>query len=158
MTSVNSDETMHILQEIQPDVVIVTGTRIISGRIIDCIPAKFVNIHVGITPLYRGVHGAYWALVENSKKACGVTVHLIDTVIDTGKILGQGTIEPTKKDNFATYELYQIDVGIPLLKKSIKCLLENKIEVKPPPEGISKLWTHPTLWEYIWFRLMRGIK
>ena len=58
--SANSDETMAILTEINPDVVVINGTRIISDRIINCIPAKFINMHAGITPLYRGVHGAYW--------------------------------------------------------------------------------------------------
>jgi methionyl-tRNA formyltransferase len=40
------------------------------------INSKFVNIHVGITPKYRGVHGTYWALVNNDVENSGVTVHL----------------------------------------------------------------------------------
>lgn len=156
--SVNSDETMRILKESNPDVVLIEGTRIISGRIIDCIPVKFINMHVGITPLYRGVHGAYWALVENNRKVCGVTVHLIDAGIDTGGIVGQAIIAPEKEDNFTTYEMHQLNAGMPLLRKALRDACEDAIVIKPPPEGPSKLWSHPTLWEYIWFRFRLGVK
>lgn len=155
--SVNSDKTKVILKEVNPAIVIVNGTRIIAKGILDCIPAEFLNIHTGITPLYRGVHGAYWALVENDKKACGVTVHSVDSGIDTGNILEQERIDPTKEDNFITYPLLQLATGILLLKKAIKDVLENRIEIKPYPEGASRLWSHPTLWGYIWHRVRCGV-
>ena len=84
VSSVNCYETKKILEECQPDVVVVNGTRIIKKEIIETIDAPFVNTHAGITPKYRGVHGGYWALTENDIEHCGVTVHLVDTDIDTG--------------------------------------------------------------------------
>lgn len=148
--SVNSDDTIDILKELAPGIVVINGTRIISKKVLNSIPAKFVNMHAGITPLYRGVHGAYWALVEKNKKACGVTVHFVDPGIDTGKILGQGIIDITKEDNFSTYPLIQLGIGMPLLKKAIEDIFEERVEIKPCPEGRSKLWSHPTLWGYLW--------
>lgn len=156
--SVNSDQTKAVLKEINPSVVIVNGTRIISEEILNCIPAKFINMHTGITPLYRGIHGAYWALVENNKKACGVTVHLVDQGIDTGNILEQEIINPIKEDNIITYSLLQLAKGLPLLKKAIKNICEDQISIKPYPEGASRLWSHPTLLEYIRYRIRYGIK
>jgi len=156
--SVNSEQTKKLLKELQPGCVAVTGTRIISSEVLECVAAKFINIHVGITPLYRGVHGAYWALVEDNRKACGVTVHLVDAGIDTGNILERGIIEPTAEDNFVTYGLHQLAVGIPLLKKATRDVLENRVETKPNPEGKSKLWSHPTIWEYLWYRFRYGVK
>lgn len=158
VSSVNSDETIALLRQVQPRLVIVSGTRIISERVLECVSAKFINTHVGITPLYRGVHGAYWALVEKNKQACGVTVHFIDRGIDTGKILAQAIIEPTDQDNFATYPFLQLGVGIPLLKQAITDVLENKVEIQPCPEGRSKLWSHPTIWGYLWGRIVSGVK
>lgn len=156
--SVNSDHTMALLKETNPTVVVINGTRIIAERILNCIPAKFINIHAGITPLYRGVHGAYWALVEKNRRACGVTVHFVDPGIDTGNIIEQAPIEPTKDDNFATYPLLQLGTGIPLLKKAINDVFDARIEIKPSPEGKSRLWSHPTLFEYIQYRIRCGVK
>jgi len=156
--SVNSERTIRTLQKINPDVVIVNGTRIISDKVLSCIPAKFINIHAGITPQYRGVHGAYWALVENNQDACGVTVHFVDPGIDTGTILEQGIISPKKEDNFVTYPLLQLGVGIPLLKKAIRDFFEDRIEIKSYPKQQSKLWTHPTMLEYLRYKKQCGVK
>ncbi|MDO8603529.1 MAG: formyl transferase [Candidatus Omnitrophota bacterium] len=158
VASANSDETKAILQKINPAVVVINGTRIILDRILISIPAKFINLHAGITPLYRGVHGAYWALIESNKKDCGVTVHFVDAGIDTGDILEQGTISLSNEDNFVTYPYLQLAEGIELLKKAINDILKNQIDVKPYPEGLSKLWSHPTLFEYIWYRIYYGIR
>ena len=84
VNSVNSDECRALLLKLKPDVVIVNGTRIISEKTLETTTAPFINMHTGITPKYRGVHGAYWALTQNDRQNCGVTIHRVDTGIDTG--------------------------------------------------------------------------
>lgn len=146
--SVNSAESIEALQRISPDLIIVNGTRIISKKVLKSIPCKFINMHAGITPKYRGVHGAYWALVNNDKEHCGVTVHYVDEGIDTGNIIAQSVISVTKKDNFSTYPYIQIGEGIQLFKKVIADHFENAIMVQQNTlESI--LWYHPTIWGYI---------
>jgi methionyl-tRNA formyltransferase len=156
--SVNSEQTAEVLRKLNPDVVIVNGTRIIAEPILSCIRVPFINMHTGITPRYRGVHGAYWALVEGRSTACGVTVHLVDLGIDTGKILRQAVITPTARDNFVTYPLLQLSVGIPLLISSIADLLEGHMDGPTGQPGQSRLWSHPTAFEYLYNRIARGVK
>ena len=156
--SVNYDQTINVLQTLQPSVVVVSGTRIIAARVLQCVPAVFINIHAGITPMYRGVHGGYWALVENNVEACGVTVHEVDTGVDTGWILGQTRITPNGSDNFVTYGFLQIAAGLPLLKKAIRDACEGQLRPLSVPGGESRLWTHPTLGEYVYHRVKRGVK
>lgn len=155
--SVNSDETKKILKEYQPDVVVVNGTRIISKEILDVIDAPFVNTHTGITPKYRGVHGGYWALTENDKAHCGVTVHLIDPGIDTGDILFQDVIEITNKDTFNSYPYLQQAAAIPLMKKAVNDLA-NKTYKTRQVDLPSKLWSHPTIIQYLKNRIVKGVK
>ncbi len=158
VASVNANETTAILKELSPDVVIVNGTRIISKSVLNSVPAKFINMHAGITPLYRGVHGAYWAMVQGDYEACGVTVHLVDAGIDTGAVLEQALIPFGRADNFTTYPLLQLAVGIPLLKGAVQAALEDRLEPKPGAKGVSRIWSHPTLWEYLrwwWFRRVK---
>jgi methionyl-tRNA formyltransferase len=156
--SVNSDETIRILQELQPSVVVVSGTRIIADRVLNCVPAVFINMHAGITPMYRGVHGGYWALVEKNKAGCGVTVHEVDTGVDTGRILGQTRIMPNGADNFVTYGFLQLAAGLPLLKRAIRDACEGQLQPLAAPSGESRLWTHPTLGEYVYHRVKSGVK
>jgi folate-dependent phosphoribosylglycinamide formyltransferase PurN len=156
--SVNSERTEALLRELDPDVVVVNGTRIISKRILTCIRAPFINMHAGITPLYRGAHGAYWALVERNRGACGVTVHLVDPGIDTGKILRQATIIPTSRDSFVTYPFLQLGAGIPILISAVADACNGHIECAPKQNGQSKLWSHPTAFGYLYHRIASGVK
>ena len=110
--SVNDKACIAALQQLQPDLVVVNGTRIISEEVLNCIDATFINMHAGITPKYRGSHGAYWALYNKDKAHAGVTVHLVDKGIDTGAVLYQSVIDITPKDNFTTYPILQTCVGV----------------------------------------------
>ncbi len=155
--SINSKECKKILKQISPAIVILNGTRIVSTEILNSIDAPFVNIHAGITPKYRGVHGAYWALANRDIKNCGVTVHLVDEGIDTGGILYQKTITPTEKDNFCTYPYLQFCAGVKLLEKAIEDIFLNR--AKPYSKDLaSKLWYHPTIVEYIKNFIRLGIR
>ena len=147
--SVNSDATICELQRLSPRVVIVNGTRIIQDRILKSVDAIFLNIHAGITPMYRGVHGGYWALASQDPNNCGVTVHRVDRGIDTGSIVSQRTITPTTEDSFATYPFLQVASAIPILEQAVRDALAGRLSDLAPPPGKSQLWTHPTAFEYL---------
>lgn len=155
--SVNSKETIRLLKKYKPDVVVVNGTRIIKKKVLESVDVLFVNTHAGITPAYRGAHGGYWALTENDPEHCGVTVHLIDTGIDTGGILYQDLIDITDKDNFNTYPYLQLAAAIPLMNKAISDLANTTYQVRNV-DLPSKLWSHPTILGYLKHRILQGVK
>ncbi len=155
--SVNSKESIKLLQTLQPEAVVVNGTRIISGEVLSSIKAPFINTHVGITPNYRGVHGGYWALVEGKPEHCGVTVHLVDQGIDTGAVLYQDIIYPGRRDNFNTYPVHQMAKAIPLMRLALRDVLMNQIQPQKYHDA-SKLWSHPTLFEYLKNRIYEGVR
>ncbi len=152
--SINDEETITLLQQLNPDLIIIHGTRILSLKLLQSVSCKVMNIHAGITPKYRGVHGAYWALAESDPINCGVTVHFVDAGIDTGEIILQDNIQPSSSDNFYTYPYLQLAKGIDLLLKSIKDHFENRITTKKA-SGQSVLRHHPTIWTYIYNRFKK---
>ncbi len=158
VNSVNSVECIEFIKKENPDLIIVNGTRIISKKVLNCTSATFINTHAGITPRYRGVHGGYWALANEDKNNCGVTVHLVDSGIDTGGVLFQQNILPTRKDNFATYTYLQIGEGILIMKKAVNYFINNRLEEVSSNVSDSKLWYHPTIWFYLFKRLIKGVK
>lgn len=158
VNSVNSKECIAFLKKEKPDLIIVNGTRIISKKVLNCTAAIFINTHVGITPKYRGVHGGYWALANQDQENCGVTVHLVDSGIDTGGILFQQNIETTPKDNFLTYTYLQTGEGIKMMKKAIVDFTHHQLTERLPKTKESQLWYHPTIWFYLYTRLTKGVK
>jgi len=162
VTSINSEEGRQLLKELHPDIVVIVTTRILSKKTLESISAHFINIHAGITPYYRGLHGAYWALINKDEEHCGVTVHLVDAGIDTGNILCQETITDsiTPKDNFMSYTYLQLAKALPLLKKAIRDIESDSLtSTAHTKEAVNnKLFYHPTLWFYLYNRWSRGIK
>lgn len=155
--SVNSEETLRILKEIEPDVIVVNGTRIISKDVLDHIDSKFVNTHLGITPKYRGVHGGYWALANDDRSNFGTTVHLVDSGIDTGGVLYQKTTKPSGTDNFCTYPLHQIAIGIELMRQALTDFGNDQVKVMSI-EQESTLWYHPDIVTYLKNWITKGVK
>lgn len=155
--SVNSQECITILKEISPDIIIVNGTRLLSKEVIEATNAIIINMHTGITPKYRGSHGAYWALRNNDKENAGVTVHFIDEGIDTGKIIYQSTIPITADDNFTTYPFLQVCIGANDEIQAIKDIIngQNTTITNDLP---SSIYDHPTFWGYLYHRIKHGIK
>ena len=158
VNSINDPATIETVRQTEVDVVVVNGTRILSKRLLAAVPAPILNTHAGITPLYRGVHGGYWALANGDRANCGVTVHLVDAGIDTGGILYQTHIEPTRRDNFATYPLLQLAAALPFLKRAVEDAAAGRLQTQPAPPGVSRLWYHPTTWQYLKSLIFRGIK
>ncbi len=157
--SVNSDEARQVLQRLDPEVVVVNGTRIIGRETLAAVTAPFINTHAGITPLYRGVHGAYWALAEGRPDLAGTTVHLVDEGIDTGTIIGQVTFSVSREDSFATYPYLHTAAGIAVLVEAVRKILERTLKRQKQAADLpSKLRSHPTLWGYVVTRVMRGVK
>jgi methionyl-tRNA formyltransferase len=156
--SVNSDVAITELRRLSPGVVVVNGTRIIDEKVLNSVDAIFLNTHAGITPMYRGVHGGYWALASEDPGNCGVTVHKVDKGIDTGSIVAQATITPASEDTFATYPFLQTASAIPLLKQAVGDALSGTLSKIAPPPGKSRLWTHPTAWQYLKTRISTGIR
>lgn len=159
VSSVNSPEAREALRALEPQVVVVNGTRIIGRETLSCVSAPFINTHAGITPAYRGVHGGYWALAEGTPELVGTTVHLVDEGIDTGTILEQATFAVTPADSFATYPYLHTAAGLPPLVRAVHDALEGTLEPKRERHGLpSVLRTHPTLWGYLARRVLRGVR
>ena len=113
-------------------------------------PATFINIHTGITPAFRGVHGGYWAIAKGKKNLFGTTIHYVDTGVDTGGIIEQVFVEPPKKDNFYTYPYLQYATVLPALRKVIQSFVDgNKPQTKPAVTNESELWFHPTVLQWL---------
>ena len=61
--------------------------HIISNEIIQHVCNPIINLHISYLPFNRGAHPNYWSNKDNTPK--GVTIHFIDSGIDTGPILVQ---------------------------------------------------------------------
>lgn len=159
VSSVNAEETRQLLHGLAPRLVVVNGTRIIGEETLQVVNAPVINMHAGITPMFRGVHGAYWALVEQRPDLVGTTIHYVDRGIDTGRIISQRTCAVTAADSFVTYPYLQLAAGIPALIEAARYLVNGGEPIGVKRDDIpSVLRSHPTAWGYIARRTLRGVR
>ena len=86
---------------LQSDVYIVFGSSYIKGELIDfLIKKKALNIHMGISPYYRGTDCNFWALYDGNPHLVGATIHYISKGLDSGAILYHAISSLNKLDPF----------------------------------------------------------
>ena len=128
--TVNAPETRELLKKLAPDAVVLSGTRIVKPDTLLAAGAPVLNIHAGITPQFRGVHGGYWALWS----------------------------APESDDSFVTYPLVQLAEALPVLVDTLTTL--DRVGTLPEPvptEGPGQQWYHPTLGQYL-AGIRRGVR
>lgn len=149
--SMNDEEARGLLGQLHPAITVVCGTRILDRATLAALNGPVVNFHAGITPLYRGVHGGYWALAEGRPELVGSTLHLVDPGIDTGDVLAQTTFPITDQDNFATYPYLHVAAVLAPLEDVVgRALSGEELKGGRRRDDLpSKLRTHPTLLQYV---------
>ena len=84
---IKNGEMQEILDELQPDVIVVVAYgKILPDYIIDYPKYGCVNVHASLLPKYRGAAPIQWAII-NGEKTTGVTTMKMDSGLDTGDML-----------------------------------------------------------------------
>ena len=71
----------------RPDVVLVFGTGLLREPLLSAFDGRIINIHLGLSPYYRGAGTNFWPLVNREPEYVGATIHYLDAGIDTGPII-----------------------------------------------------------------------
>ena len=70
------------------DIFIVFGSSYVKGWLVDELIEKHaINIHMGLSPYYRGSSCNFWALYDNKPEFVGGTIHKLSKGLDSGPIL-----------------------------------------------------------------------
>ena len=80
-------EEVAVMSAAAPDVVLVFGTGILREPLLSVFEGRIINIHLGLSPFYRGAGTNFWPLVNREPEYVGATIHYLDAGIDTGPIL-----------------------------------------------------------------------
>ena len=75
--------------------------KILSKSFIQRFNGKILNIHPSLLPKYKGLNTHARAL-QNNDKYSGCTVHIVNSKLDSGKIILQKKVKIYKNDNIET--------------------------------------------------------
>ncbi|HNX91050.1 MAG TPA: formyltransferase family protein [Candidatus Omnitrophota bacterium] len=125
--NINSEETMAVLREIRPDLIIVVGTRKLEPAIFNFPKYGTINLHSGILPYYRGADSEFWAMYNGEIDKIGVTVHYLDKELDSGDIILTEKQKVLAVDKHNNLRMKNLIVGAAKISEAVRKIEKNEI-------------------------------
>ena len=114
-TPLNLDDDFEFISNLDFDIAIVVAYgQILSEKLLDLEPNKFINIHASLLPKYRGAAPIQRSLI-NLDKYTGISFMKISKDLDSGDVCNQYQIKIDDLDNYNT------------LSNKLSMLASNKI-------------------------------
>lgn len=124
----------------KPSLCVVLGTSIIKPRILAIPSMGTINAHTSILPEYRGSRSEFWQCYNEDYANVGITLHLVESSVDTGGILFQQKQEvdarPEPYDLRANNTIATLSNYVPVIIQYLNGNLD------PRPQGESKTPTY----------------
>ena len=125
------------LEFLKPLVGIIAGfSKIVPQEIINLFPKGILNVHPSLLPKYCGPNPIREAVLNNEKET-GVTLFLIDELIDHGPMVGQKVLPLLGKETYQELEEKLGKLGGEILIERIENYLEGKEILVPQNHNLA---------------------
>lgn len=115
-------------------VVLAGFMRLITSTLLDAFPSRIVNVHPALLPSFPGTHAQRQAL-QYGVGVSGCTVHFVDSGIDTGPIIVQGTVPVLDDDDESTLSARILKKEHELLPLALQWIADGKVTIEQPNDG-----------------------
>lgn len=125
--SIREGRILKTLKEQGVKVIILAGyMRIVGDTLLNAFPNKIINIHPALLPSFPGKQGILDAYNAGVNKT-GVTIHFVDSGIDSGQIIAQEEVFRKEGDSLADLENRIHDVEHQLYPRTILQLIKKGV-------------------------------
>lgn len=112
------------------DLVCLAGfMRVLTPRFLSAFPNRVLNIHPALLPAFPGAHGVADTLAYGATQA-GATCHLVDSGVDTGPILAQGSVAVHDTDTVETLAARVLTVEHRLYPMCLRWMAEGRVRIE----------------------------
>ena len=127
---------LNVLNQWKPDVIVVVAYgKFLPLEILDLPRLGCLNLHASLLPRHRGPSPIANAILSADKET-GNTVMLMDTGMDTGKILAQQVVRIGEKDSAGDLHDKLMELGSSLVVETLNKWKTN--DINPIPQDNSK--------------------
>ncbi len=141
--SVNAPDCVALVRDWAPDLGVALSAPIIRERQFALPRLGTINIHKGRLPHFRGMPPAFWELWHGETEV-GVTVHRIESGLDTGPVLLEESIAVEPHSTAAGLRVRLDAIGTRLMANAVDSLRAGTGEFRPQ-HGEGRSFTRPTL-------------
>ena len=123
---INSKNAHEKLKEINPDLIVVFGTRKIKEDMISAFKNRIFNLHGGSPEKYRGLDSHYWAIYHKDFESITTTLHQVESSLDTGGIILQEKVKLWPNMNLYQLRASNTELCVYLTNELIDIFKKNK--------------------------------
>lgn len=122
------------------EVVLLFGTAILKAPWLDAFPNRIVNLHLGLSPFYRGSATLFWPFAQGELECVGTTIHVAAAQVDAGPILAR--IKPSLRvgDSYYTITNRLIHESIGRMPEIVQGFLRGTIQPVPQVPTSGRVW------------------
>ena len=131
----NSDDVVAWLQDLCPDLIVVTGGPILRKPVFGLPRLGTLNMHSSLLPHYRGTQAEFWQVLDERWDTCGITIHYIDDGVDTGRILMQRKTEITPPISPQMLRVQNLLSALDLVPEAIARVVRGGAQTRPQGKG-----------------------
>lgn len=108
----NDSQFVEFLRGLGIDIILHQTPVILRREIISAPTKCIINRHMSCLPEYRGVLPVFWQFY-NRERNCGISIHMVNEYIDSGKIVIQKSMEINERDTISSVykKLFLISAG-----------------------------------------------
>lgn len=114
---INDENIISWAKDLKPDIVFLFGTGILKDGWLNKFENKIINLHLGLSPFYRGSATLFWPFVNDELECVGATIHIAAKKVDAGDILHRVKPNIEIDDNYYTINYKTIKNTIDVLPK-----------------------------------------
>jgi methionyl-tRNA formyltransferase len=114
---INDKDIIDWAKDLKPDVIFLFGTGILKDCWLNNFENKIINLHLGLSPFYRGSATLFWPFVNDELECVGATIHIAAKKVDAGDILHRVRPNIEIDDNYYTINYKTIKSTIDILPK-----------------------------------------
>ena len=134
----NSDACARILKSLRIDILAIASAPILKDYIFETARMGCLNAHPGWLPTYRGL-GANANAVKNGDQP-GISVHYIDSGIDTGRIICRERIPVNKGDTIAEINDRSVKRGAEIMADVIDRIATDSLMLEKIDDPVGKCY------------------
>lgn len=133
----DAERSMDILNDIAPDLIVVTAYgQILPKAILDLPRHGCINIHASLLPAYRGAAPINWCIL-NGEKITGVTSMMMEEGLDTGDMLIKKSTEIGENETYSSLYARLSEMGGNVLLETISAIGNGTLRREKQDDSLS---------------------
>lgn len=125
--TLNSQMIQTKIDNLQPDYLVLFGTSILKGALLEKYFDRIINLHLGLSPYYKGSATNLFPFYYHEPECVGATIHLATSKVDDGPVLHQLRPDIEPQDDLHSIGNKTILKAGKILPEVIKAFSEKRI-------------------------------